>query len=47
MAISCESLPEPKNIEVYASSQTFDWAQRLTIEELEKGMKELKGFVTL
>jgi hypothetical protein len=37
MAVSWEALPEPDT-----SSQPLDWAHRSQMEELEKGLKELR-----
>jgi hypothetical protein len=47
IAVSWEALLEPNKTEVKAHSQPLHWLQRYPMEELEKGLKELKGFATL
>jgi hypothetical protein len=44
MAVSWETLPEPYKYRGRCSQPTIGWSTGSPIEELEKGLKELKGF---
>ena len=46
MAVSLEALPEPDKYRGKCSQPTIGVSTGSPIEELEKGLKELKGFAT-
>ena len=46
MAVSCEALPEPYKYRDRCSQPTIGLIMGSPMEELEKGLKELKGFAT-
>jgi hypothetical protein len=46
MAVSWEALPKPYKYRIRCSQPTIGLSMGSPVEELEKGLKELKGFAT-
>ena len=44
IAVSCETIPEPIKHKSGCSQSAIGWVTGPPMEELEKGLKELKGF---
>ena len=44
MAVPCETLPKPDKFRGRCSKPTIELSVGSPVEELEKGLKELKGF---